>query len=109
MSFIFPAMDAEPEYETLDSYEKAHSRQQLRESVIAIQESIRAAKEQERLLSAQWNRSISFRLPKDQLDRLDAVAADAATTRGQMIRQIIAAYLSYINDCGISYKGSLIK
>jgi hypothetical protein len=104
MTFICPPVD----YDSPAPHEENLSRERLRACVISVQESMRAARELERQMADQRNRSISFRLQKDRLDRLDAVAESAATTRGQMIRQIIAAYLSYIDEHEISYKGSLI-
>lgn len=104
MTFICPSSN----YDRLDSYEKDQAKERLRECVMSVQESLRDAKEQERLISAQRNRIITFRFPKDQLDRLDAVASDAATSRGHMLRQIIATYLCYIDENDITYNGSLI-
>lgn len=104
MTFIFPS----PSYDPVDSHDDYRAKDQLRECVLSVQKSLQEAKEYERRITAQRNRIITFRFPKDQLDRLDAVAADAATSRGHLLRQIIATYLGYIDECHITYNGSLI-
>lgn len=86
----------------------AKTRQSLRESVISIQQSLLQAQAEERRLSASANRSITFRIPIDLLDRLDSVAEDAATGRSHLLRQIVAEYLCYITECDIRYKGSML-
>lgn len=106
MSFIFPS--PEPQYDSLESYELVEAKQQLRDLARSVQDSIRQGIQSERQDSEQRNRVVTCRFPKEQLARLDEVVADAATSRGHLIRQIVASYLSYIDDCHISYKGSMI-
>jgi hypothetical protein len=47
-------------------------------------------------------------MPIDLLARLDAVTDDAATSRGHMLRQIVAEYMCYVEECDIRYNGSLL-
>ncbi len=54
------------------------------------------------------NRIITFRMPIELLARLDAVTDDAATSRGHMLRQIVAEYMCYVEECEIRYNGSLL-
>jgi len=82
--------------------------QAIREAVLSIQESLREAQEQERRASTARNRIITFRMPIELLARLDAVTDDAATSRGHMLRQIVAEYMCYVEDCEIRYNGSLL-
>jgi hypothetical protein len=108
MTFICPQPDFDPleMYETYE--EKLRARERLRETVRSVQESLLEAQKLQRRNVCQRNRIITFRLPNEQLVRLDTVASDAATTRGHLLRQIIATYLSYVDDCEIKYNGSLI-
>jgi hypothetical protein len=80
----------------------------LRDCILSIQNSMREAKEQERRILEARNRIITFRMPIDLLERLDAVTDDAATSRGHMLRQIVAEYMCYVEECGIRYNGSLL-
>lgn len=84
------------------------SSQAIRDCVLSIQNSMREAKEQERRILEARNRIITFRMPIDLLARLDAVTDDAATSRGHMLRQIVAEYMCYVEDCDIRYNGSLL-
>jgi hypothetical protein len=98
-------------YDHLDEYEEPipqKATQAIREAVLSIHESLREAQEQERRLSAARNRIITFRMPIDLLARLDAVTDDAATSRGHMLRQIVAEYMCYVEECDIRYNGSLL-
>lgn len=98
-------------YDHLDEYEEPipqRATQAIREAVLSIHESLREAQEQERRASAARNRIITFRMPIDLLARLDAVTDDAATSRGHMLRQIVAEYMCYVEECDIRYNGSLL-
>jgi hypothetical protein len=98
-------------YDHLDEYEEPipqKATQAIREAVLSIHESLREAQEQERRASAARNRIITFRMPIDLLARLDAVTDDAATSRGHMLRQIVAEYMCYVEECDIRYNGSLL-
>ncbi len=98
-------------YDHLDEYEEPipqKATQAIREAVLSIHESLREAQEQERRASAARNRIITFRMPVDLLARLDAVTDDAATSRGHMLRQIVAEYMCYVEECDIRYNGSLL-
>jgi hypothetical protein len=98
-------------YDHLDEYEEPipqKASQAIREAVLSIHESLREAQEQERRASAARNRIITFRMPIDLLARLDAVTDDAATSRGHMLRQIVAEYMCYVEECDIRYNGSLL-
>jgi predicted DNA-binding protein len=100
-------------YDPLDAYEDEPipqtANQSLRDAVLSIQESLREAHDLHRQLSASRNRVITFRIPVELLARLDAVTEDAATSRGHMLRQIVADYMSYVEDCDIRYNGSLLS
>ena len=104
-SYMFPAPDddfIEPtEQESLAS-------RRLRECVLSIQESLRGAKEAEKRIANAKNRIITFRMPIELLSKLDIVAEDAATSRGHMLRQIVAEYMCYVEECDIRYNGSLL-
>lgn len=98
-------------YDHLDEYEEPipqKATQAIRDAVLSIHESLREAQEQERRASAARNRIITFRMPVDLLARLDAVTDDAATSRGHMLRQIVAEYMCYVEECDIRYNGSLL-
>lgn len=82
--------------------------QAIRDAALSIHETLREVHDQQRRQSAERNRIITFRLPIDLLTRLDAVTDDAATSRGHMLRQIIAEYMCYVEECGIRYNGSLL-
>ena len=103
-TFMFPPLD--------DSYEPeqtpSKSSERLREVVLSIQESLRDAKEKARQIAEARNRIITFRVPHDLLHQLDTVAEDAACTRGHMIRQIIAEYLWYVEECDVRFRGSML-
>ena len=98
-------------YDHLDEYDEPipqKATQAIREAVLSIHESLREAQEQVRRASAARNRIITFRMPVDLLARLDAVTDDAATSRGHMLRQIVAEYMCYVEECDIRYNGSLL-
>lgn len=99
-------------YDHLDGFDDepipTKASQAIREAVLSIHESLREAQEQERRATAARNRIITFRMPIDLLARLDAVTDDAATSRGHMLRQIVAEYMCYVEECDIRYNGSLL-
>lgn len=105
-SFTFPFPGGDSDEPTASQQALAHAN--LRKCVLSIQESFKAAKEEDKRQSEKWNQIITFRMPNEMLNRLDTVAADAATTRGFLIRQIIATYLSYVAEHSVTYNGSLI-
>lgn len=104
-SYSFPPLEDEPD----EFYEDQRLADRRRREVIAsVQESMRLAVEEQQRRQNSRNRIITFRIPVELLARLDAVTDDAATSRGHMLRQIIAEYMCYIEDCDIRYNGSLL-
>ena len=104
MTIIFyPPMDEELEPVA------QNPRQAVRDAVISIQEAFLAAQAQERQLTAARNPVATFRIPVDLLKRLDEIADDAATSRSHLIRQIVAEYISYVDESNVRYKGSLLS
>ena len=103
-TFMFPPMD--DGYEPEPAPTKPSER--IRDTLLSIQQSMREAKDEERRIAEARNRIITFRMPHDLLHRLDTVAEDAACTRGHMIRQIIAEYMWYVEECDVRYRGSML-
>lgn len=103
-TFMFPPMDDgyEPEPAPTKPFER------IRDTLLSIQQSMREAKDEERRIAEARNRIITFRMPHDLLHRLDTVAEDAACTRGHMIRQIIAEYMWYVEECEVRFRGSML-
>ena len=104
-SFTFPSPYDDPD-ETAEQETLAQRR--LRECIVSVQESMRQAKEEEKRIANAKNRIITFRMPIELLSKLDIVAEDAATSRGHMLRQIVAEYMCYVEECDIRYNGSLL-
>ena len=69
---------------------------------------VQSVQADERRIAAARNRIATFRIPADLLARLDEIADDAATSRGHMLRQIVAEYICYVAECDVRYKGSLL-
>ena len=105
-AFMFPPVD--DSYETEPEPAPSKSSDRIRETLLSIQQSMREAKEEERRIAEARNRIITFRVPHDLLHRLDTVAEDAACTRGHMIRQIIAEYMWYVEECDVRFRGSIL-
>lgn len=59
--------------------------------------------------STQTNRIIALRIPIELLARLNQVAADAATNRSHLIRQMVADYLNSMESKGIRFSGCLLS
>ena len=55
------------------------------------------------------NRIIALRIPEELLDRLNQVAADAATNRSHLVRQMVADYLNSMEGRGIRFNGCLLS
>ena len=55
------------------------------------------------------NRLIALRIPKELLDRLNQVAADAATNRSHLVRQMVADYLNSMEGRGLRFNGCLLS
>ena len=102
MTIFYPPMDDEP------APISQSVRQAVRHSMISIQEAVKAAEAMERELAASRNRVATFRLPIDQLQRLDEITEDAATTRSHLLRQIVAEYICYVDECKVRYRGSML-
>ena len=103
-SYMFPLIE--------DHYEpeppRTESRNAIHETILALRQSAIEAKEEARRIAEVHNRIITFRVPHDLLHRLDTVAEDAACTRGHMIRQIIAEYMWYVEECDVRFRGSML-
>jgi len=100
--FAFDPPSDEPE-QPIPEISKA-----IHEALTALRRSAQEAKEQSRRRDETRNRVITFRIPKELLTRLDEVAIDASCTRGHLIRQIIAEYMWYVEECNVRYRGSLL-
>lgn len=111
-SYVFQPYDTD-EWDSISAEEeqRRQQRQAIRDRVLSIQEATRQAEEEYRrhVASQSRNRIVTFRVPHELLDRLDAVTADAATSRGHMLRQIVTEYMAYVDECGIRYNGSLLS
>jgi hypothetical protein len=83
-------------------------RQSIRESMLSIQEVVKAAETMERELTSSRNCVATFRIPVEQLQRLDEITEDAATNRSHLLRQIVAEYICYVDECNVRYRGSLL-
>lgn len=59
--------------------------------------------------TAPTSRTIAVRMPVVLLDRLSATAADAATGRSHLIRQMVADYLNSMDGQGIRFSGCLLS
>lgn len=78
--------------------------QSVQEALISIQSAVKAAEAQERPAAAVRNHIVTFRIPLDLLARLDAIgAAGGAASRGHLLRQVIAEYVGYVDECKVRY------
>jgi Ribbon-helix-helix protein, copG family len=102
MTIFYPPSDDEPAPIT-------HSmRQAVLNSMMSIQQSVKATEALQRESAASRHRVATFRIPVEQLQRLDEITADAATSRSHLLRQIVAEYICYVDECSIRYRGSLL-
>ncbi len=113
--FIFPLPD---EFMYVHSVEEdalriqRERRARLKEVADSVSTSFVAAAEmerQEKLKRPQTTRTIAVRMPNELLQRLNSVAADAATGRSHLIRQMVADYLNSMEDQGIRFSGCLLS
>ncbi len=102
MTIFYPPMDNESAPITQSM------RQAVLDSMMSIQESVRAAEAMKRDLAESRHRVATFRIPVEQLQRLDEITADAATSRSHLLRQIVAEYICYVDECNVRYRGSLL-
>lgn len=102
MTIFYPPSDDEPAPITRSM------RQAVLDSMMSIQQSVRAAEAMERELAETRHRVATFRIPIEQLQRLDEITADAATSRSHLLRQIVAEYICYVDECNVRYRGSLL-
>ena len=76
----------------------------VREALRSIQDAVKAAEAQERRAAPVQNRVVTFRIPIDLLNRFDAIgAAGGAASRGHLLRQVIAEYVGYVDECKVRY------
>lgn len=101
--FFFPG-EADDQMEAESQPRARAMRQQAR----AVHDAFRHAETEVRRQEAANGRVVTFRVPVELLDRFDEVVKDAATSRGHMLRQIVAEYLCYVEDAGVRYRGSLL-
>ena len=102
MTIFYPAMDDEP-------VPISHSmRQAMRDSIISVQEAVKAADATERDIATSRSRVATFRMPVEQLQRLDEITKDAVTSRSHLLRQIVAEYICYVDEYNVRYRGSLL-
>jgi hypothetical protein len=80
----------------------------LRQQAKAIREAFQHAELEERRQRSAKSRVVTFRIPAEMLDRFDLITQDAATNRGHMLRQIVAEYICYVDECAVRYGGSLL-
>ena len=83
-------------------------KQSIRGRLLTIHHALREAEADERRLAESNNRVATFRIPTELLARFDEIARDAATSRGHMLRQVIAEYICYVDESNVRYKGSLL-
>lgn len=99
-----------PDTGTPLSTEQQEYQRILLEKARRIQEANRLEKEEEaRRAALPKSRIITVRMPTDLVERLDFVAASAATNRGHLLRQIASDYLNYVQENGIVFRGSLLS
>ena len=107
-SYSFPLLEDEPDDSEEEELARLSRSKSLHDCIIALRESaLRKQAEEQRRLNPP-SRVITFRMPAELLARLDAVTDDAATSRGHMLRQIVAEYMCYVEECDIRYNGSLL-
>ena len=80
----------------------------LRDRMLTVRQALQEAEAEERRLAASRNRVATFRIPTDLLARFDEIASEAATSRGHMLRQVIAEYICYVDECNVRYRGSML-
>jgi hypothetical protein len=101
--FFYPLEDDQPPAAV------APARQAVQKSALSIYQAMKAAEAEDRRTASDRTRVTTFRIPVELLCRLDQVANDAATSRGHLLRQIIAEYITYVEEHNIRYKGSLLS
>ena len=102
MTIFYPPMDDEP-------VPTSHSlRQAVRDSMMSVHAAIKAAESMEHEAASARHRVATFRIPVEQLQRLDEITEDAATTRSYLLRQIVAEYICYVDECKVRYRGSML-
>jgi hypothetical protein len=106
-NFIF---DTPPDDTPELSAETSKYHRMLLEKARRLDESARQEREEEaRRAAMPRNRVVTLRMPIDLIEELDHVAADAATNRGHLMRQIASDFLNYVRANGIVYRGSLMS
>ncbi len=80
----------------------------LRQQAKAIREAFQHAEVEERRQRSAKSCVVTFRIPAELIDRFDVITQDAATNRGHLLRQIVAEYICYVDECNVRYRGSLL-
>ena len=80
----------------------------LREQAKAIRDAFLYAEVEERRQRSATSRVVTFRIPPELLERFDLITDDAATSRGHLLRQIVAEYICYVDECAVRYRGSML-
>lgn len=101
--FFYPPEDDQP------AQVEKPTRFARRESVLSTYEAKRASQAAESWNAAARTRVATFRIPVDLLKRLDRISEDAATSRGHLLRQLIAEYVGYVEEHNVRYNGSLLS
>jgi predicted DNA binding CopG/RHH family protein len=77
--------------------------------VQSLQEAARLEREEEaRRAALPKSRVVTLRMPTDQLEALDQVAAAAGTSRGLLLRQLAADFVNYTRSNRVDFRGSLL-
>lgn len=101
--FFFPTDD--DDQPDARSQTRSHG---MHQQARAVHDAFRYAEAEARRQETAKGRVVTFRVPVELLDRFDEVVADAATSRGHMLRQIVAEYLCYVEEASVRYRGSLL-
>jgi len=84
--------------------------QTVQEALLSIQNAVKTAEAQERPAAVVRNHIVTFRIPVDLLARFDAIGATGgASSRGHLLRQVIAEYISYVEECNVRYGRSPLR
>lgn len=108
--FIFmPPEDFSPDQTEEDTFlHRQENREQLANLAMSLLEAPKASANVNGVASGP-NSIIALRMPKALLNRLDSAAADAATNRSHLVRQMVADYLNSMEGQGIRFNGCLLS
>lgn len=99
-----------PDFEPDRSPERMRQADALLAKIRRVEESARLEQEQEaRRASLPKSRVVTLRMPVEQLEALDRLAAASGTNRGLLLRQLAADFIDYTRANGIEFRGSLLR